>query len=127
MLACQGEKLLLLRKKRLEIYAEYVRICYVSKKGRNFSVFMSDELIEKLELFAKKMNEQAGAKIWSRNKLIVKAAHDFYFTEISIPEERRRINIPVDKDRRINKDRRKMVLLTCAMMVRTPLEPKLFL
>jgi len=71
-------------------------------------------LLKMLDKIMAKRNEEVGAKIWSRNSLIVKAIEDYYFKEIMIPVERRKKEFPVDKDQRKQSDRRRKERVTCA-------------
>jgi len=65
----------------------------------------------------------AGAKVWSRNKLILKAIQDYYFNEIFLPVERRKTILSVEKERRSRSDRRRRVPVTCAK-IHTNIDPR---
>jgi hypothetical protein len=88
-----------------------------------FTIRLPNVVLSALEKLALSLNEKAGAKIWSRNKLILKAIQDYYFNELDLPVERRKLNLAVQKDRRNSSDRREKVPVTCSK-VHTNIDPR---
>jgi hypothetical protein len=71
-------------------------------------------LLAAIDQLADRLNKQTGVKIWSRNKLIVLAIQDYYFNEVVLPPERRKLNLSVHRERRSSSDRREKAPITCA-------------
>jgi hypothetical protein len=88
-----------------------------------FSVRLPAALLDSLTKLVLSLNRMAGAKVWSRNKLILKAIQDYYFSEISLPVERRKTILSVEKERRSCSDRRQKIPVTCAKL-HTNIDPR---
>jgi hypothetical protein len=86
----------------------------MATEKKSTTVAIPIELLARLDQLADRLNDQTGIKVWSRNKLIILAIQDYYFNEISLPVERRKLNLAVDKERRSSSERREKVPVTCA-------------